>query len=130
MSIELSCVVLACAMEITRLYSAFFVSPLALDNYPKWQFFDSISYMKFGYVGLVINEYDNWNIPCTKAAEYVTFNGVKNVCKNGFQWEQTYGYDRYTISYCTTPPCFPFCFSMACLSNAILLLWNCLQALV
>lgn len=36
-SIEMSTVVLACAMEITRLYSAFFVSPKLLDNYPKWQ---------------------------------------------------------------------------------------------
>eukprot|EP01036_Dinobryon_divergens_P027780 gene27780-36607_t len=99
-SIELSCVVLACAMEINRLYSAFFVSPLALDNYPKWKFFDSISYMKFGYVGLVINEYDNWNIPCTKPSDYTTFRGVKNVCRNGRQWEQNFGYERYTISYC------------------------------
>ena len=36
-SIEMSTVVLACAMEITRLYSAFFVSPLLLDSYPKWK---------------------------------------------------------------------------------------------
>lgn len=96
--------VLACAMEITRLYSAFFVSPLALDNYPKWEFFDSISYMKYGYVGLVINEYDNWDIPCTKASDYTTFRGVKNVCRNGHQWEQNFGYERYTINYCTLPP--------------------------
>jgi ATP-binding cassette, subfamily G (WHITE), member 2 len=36
-SIEMSTVILACCMEITRLYSAFFVSPVLLDNYPKWK---------------------------------------------------------------------------------------------
>ena len=36
-SIEMSTVILACAMEITRLYSAFFVSPVLLDSYPKWK---------------------------------------------------------------------------------------------
>jgi ATP-binding cassette, subfamily G (WHITE), member 2 len=36
-SIEMSTVILACAMEITRLYSAFFVSPLLLDTYPLWK---------------------------------------------------------------------------------------------
>ena len=36
-SIEMSTVVLACAMEITRLYSAFFVSPMLLDTYPLWK---------------------------------------------------------------------------------------------
>jgi hypothetical protein len=36
-SIEMSTVVLACAMEITRLYSAFFVSPVLLDSYPLWK---------------------------------------------------------------------------------------------
>ena len=35
-SIEMSTVVLACAMEITRLYSAFFVSPKQLDDYKNW----------------------------------------------------------------------------------------------
>ena len=95
MSIELSCVVLAAAMEITRLYSAFFVSPLALDNYPKWQFFDSISYMKFGYVGLCLNCYKGWYIPCTKPSDYV--NGV---CLTGDQWAAKYGYQRYSLQYC------------------------------
>ena len=36
-SIEMSTVILACAMEITRLYSAFFVSPKLLDTYPNWK---------------------------------------------------------------------------------------------
>ena len=36
-SIEMSTVILACAMEITRLYSAFFVSPVLLDSYPLWK---------------------------------------------------------------------------------------------
>jgi hypothetical protein len=98
-SIELSCVVLACVMEITRLYSAFFVPPVALDNYPNWKFFDAISYMKYGYVGLVINEYEGWIIPC-KTKELVTFNGVPKTCRTGDQYMETFGYDRYTIEFC------------------------------
>jgi ATP-binding cassette, subfamily G (WHITE), member 2 len=40
-SIEMSTVILACCMEITRLYSAFFVSPVLLDSYPKWKVRDT-----------------------------------------------------------------------------------------
>lgn len=35
-SIEMSTVILAMAMEITRLFSAFFVSPVLLDDYKRW----------------------------------------------------------------------------------------------
>eukprot|EP00597_Dinobryon_sp_UTEXLB2267_P005220 CAMPEP_0170078388 /NCGR_PEP_ID=MMETSP0019_2-20121128/14987_1 /TAXON_ID=98059 /ORGANISM="Dinobryon sp., Strain UTEXLB2267" /LENGTH=661 /DNA_ID=CAMNT_0010291231 /DNA_START=84 /DNA_END=2069 /DNA_ORIENTATION=- len=94
-SIELSCVVLACCMEITRLYSAFFVSPQALQNYPKWKFFDAISYMKYGYVGLCLNEYQNWTIPCTKKSDFV---GGK--CLTGDDWAAKYYYQKYDVTYC------------------------------
>ena len=36
-SIDLATLVLACAMEITRLYSAFYVSPRLLDSHPNWK---------------------------------------------------------------------------------------------
>ena len=66
-SIELSTVVLAMFMEITRLYSAFFVSPLALDAFPIWAFWDQVSYMKFSYTGLVVNQYTGMSYYCTPA---------------------------------------------------------------
>jgi hypothetical protein len=99
-SIELSCVVLACCMEVNRQYSAFFVSPVALDSYPRWKFFDSISYMKYGYVGLVLNEYEGWIIPCTKPSDYSTTSTGELYCKTGDQWADSYGYKRYNVPFC------------------------------
>jgi ATP-binding cassette, subfamily G (WHITE), member 2 len=135
-SIEMSTVILACAMEITRLYSAFFVSPVLLDSYPKWkvstsqpsshtacsdvpniantilshhcclitsstvyfslQFFDQISYMKYGYIGLCVNEYNNLKLQCTPAQ----LNKGVCVYTSGDQLTAQYGYNRYTVGYC------------------------------
>jgi hypothetical protein len=96
-SIEMSTVVLACAMEITRLYSAFFVSPLQLDAYPanKWKFFDRISYMKYGYIGLVNNEYIGLDLKC-KTTE---LKSGKCPYTQGEQIMKNFGYQRYSISY-------------------------------
>jgi len=66
-SIELSTVVLSMFMEFARLYSAFFVSPLALDGFPIWSFWDQTSYMKFAYTGLVVNQYSGMSYYCTPA---------------------------------------------------------------
>ena len=66
-SIEMSTVVLAMFMEITRLYSAFFISPLALDAYPIWSFWDQTSYMKFAYTGLCLTQYQGMSYYCTPA---------------------------------------------------------------
>lgn len=67
------------------------------------QFFDQISYMKYGYVGLTINEYTGLKYKCgTRAAP---LDGPGDVCptSNELTGEATmkrFGYDRYTISYC------------------------------
>ena len=65
-SIEMSTVVLAMLMEFSRLYSAFFVSPMQLDNLAggKWNFADALSYMKWCYVGLCLNEYTDLQLSC------------------------------------------------------------------
>ena len=117
----MSTVILACCMEITRLYSAFFVSPKQLDDYKNWavsftffqpdstdlfdcpdttyffetsdtfssQFFDQISYMKYGYVGLVLNEFRGKDFVC---------DGKKFCNGNDIMLDK--GFDRYTINYC------------------------------
>lgn len=95
-SVEMSTVTLVCAMEITRLYSAFFVSPRALENYPDWKLFDAISYMKYGYVGLCLNTYTNWETTCTKKQQLP--NGTCPL--NGNSAIVLYGYDQYTIQFC------------------------------
>jgi hypothetical protein len=56
--------------------------------------------MKYGYVGLVLNEYQDWTIPCTKKTDYVTFNGQKNYCLNGDDWASKYYYEKYNVDYC------------------------------
>ena len=38
----MSVVVLSCAMEISRQYGAFFESPVLMDDYYQWKFFDQI----------------------------------------------------------------------------------------
>lgn len=58
------------------------------------QFFDQISYMKFGYIGLCLNEYQNLTLVC-----------VRSVCAkapvlNAIGIMKSYGYDRYNIQYC------------------------------
>ena len=145
-SIEMSTVVLACAMEITRLYSAFFVSPVLLDTYPLWkvrnkrqdetrlvslstprywifcvhdllqsidfllnsrpvlfissQFFDQISYMKFGYIGLVLNEYRGLRLTCAKKSAFAECATSNDGTFNASVVLRTNGYDRYDIGYC------------------------------
>ena len=53
--------------------------------------------MKYGYIGLSLNEYTDLFLQC-RPAELMT-NGT---CKYtaGEQLSQLYGYDRYTIDYC------------------------------
>ena len=93
-SIEMSTVVLACCMEITRLYSAFFVSPLQLDAAPMWKFFDQVSYMKYGYIGLVVNEYTGKKFVCggLTCPPTAVLKGETIMLR--------FGYERYTTEYC------------------------------
>ena len=60
------------------------------------QFFDQISYMKYGYIGLCLNEYNNLTLQCTPAQL------VKGVCvfTSGDQLTAQFGYNRYTTGYC------------------------------
>ena len=64
-SIELSTVVLALFLEITRLFSGFFISPAAIDGYPIWIFWNQVSYMHFSYIALVLNQYTGMSYYCT-----------------------------------------------------------------
>ena len=93
-------VVLACCMEISRLYSAFFVSPVQLDAAPKWKFFDQISYMKYGYIGLCLNEYNGAVFQCRNNQKTITGDCLPGLITRGEDVAKRFGYDRYTISYC------------------------------
>lgn len=95
-SIEMSVVVLSCAMEISRQYGAFFVSPVLLDDYYQWKFFDQISYIKYGFMGIALNEYSDLQLTCTA----VQRAGGLATCKpTGEAYADTLGYRRFTIPY-------------------------------
>ena len=63
-TVELTTIVLACYLEISRLYSAFFVAPITIDKFPHWKWADAISYMKYTFVGLCINQYQGETFEC------------------------------------------------------------------
>lgn len=63
-SIELSTIVLAAVYEISRLYGGWFISPKLLFQYPNWKFADSLSYIKYAFVGVSLNENDGLLITC------------------------------------------------------------------
>ena len=98
-SLEMSTVSLAFFMEITRLYSGFFISPLLLLSTPlyyRFKFADAMSYMKYSYVGLCINEYTDLVLSCIPSE---LKNGQCPITSGNTIMTQ-YGYNEYSISFC------------------------------
>eukprot|EP01042_Synura_sphagnicola_P009484 gene9484-biopygen9867 len=86
-------------MEVTRLYSGFFISPLLLISTPlyyRFKFADCLSYMKYAYVGLCLNEYRDLKLHCSSAEISA------KLCKvtSGNSISAQYGYDQYSRSFC------------------------------
>jgi ATP-binding cassette subfamily G (WHITE) protein 2 len=105
-SIDLASVALVLAMEITRLYSGFFISPKLLstsDSVASFRFADALSYMKYVYVGLCINEYSDLTLHCEPSDAAADYNDPKTrlSCKytKGEQLMALYGYDQFTLDY-------------------------------
>lgn len=103
-SIEMSTVILACAYEICRLYGGWFISPALLGDYPEWRFADTLSYIKYSFVGVALNEFDGLNLTCLESEL-----APDGSCKmppiaaapfNGDAYNAYYGYDRFTIGFC------------------------------
>lgn len=68
-------------------------------HYLRIQFFDQISYMKYGYIGLCLNEYQDLTYRCgTKIATACAAG--KPYTKTGEETMRLSGYERYTIDYC------------------------------
>ena len=94
-TIELSTVVLSLLLEITRLFGGFFTSPKQLLDYPNWQFADALSYLKYVFVGVAINEMSGLEYTCT-AKEIAASKCVQK----GEATMADKGYDMYTVDYC------------------------------
>ena len=99
-SIEMSTVVLASLMEVTRLYSGFFISPVLLlqtRQYYRFKFADALSYMKYSYVGLCLNEYTDLVLHCRPSE--LNSSG-KCPTTSGNTLDTLYGYNQYSIGFC------------------------------
>eukprot|EP01035_Chromulina_nebulosa_P021369 gene21369-27686_t len=94
-SIDLSTVILSVLFEISRLYGGYFTSPEQLLSYPNWKFADALSYIKYSFVGVALNELEGLVLTCTAAQV------KKNACtRTGEVIMAQKGYDQYTIGFC------------------------------
>lgn len=62
-TVLLSAAVLPMALEIARLFGGFFMPPVGLPLYFSW--LDAISYVKYAYMGLMMNEFQSLNASCS-----------------------------------------------------------------
>lgn len=90
-SVELSTIVLSLLFEICRLFGGFFASPKQVEDIPKWKFADALSYVKYAFLGVAINELTGLELSCDKASCAVT---------KGSQIMTANGYDEYSIGFC------------------------------
>lgn len=94
-SLEMSTVVLSVLLELSRLYGGFFTSPEQLNLYANWRFADALSYLKYTFVGVALNELTGLELTCT--AQDV----AKNSCiTKGEVISAQRGYDQYTMGFC------------------------------
>ena len=91
-SIEMSTVVLASLLEISRLYGGFFVSPKLLESAHNWKFADALSYLKYAFVGVALNELHGLKLTCTLAESQ-----SGSCITTGEQLIENLGYNEYTI---------------------------------
>lgn len=90
-SLQLTVVIIGISFEITRLFGGWFVSPLQLNNQYTWKFADALSYLKYAFVGVSLNEYEGL-VLCNP-------NGVCNLSYANAQILK-YGYQQYTVEDC------------------------------
>lgn len=93
-NLQITVVVLAVSFEITRLFGGWFVPPILLTKLYQWKFADALSYLKYGFVAVSLNEYEGLVLDCTQTQ---INNGV--IC-TGEQQIHKYGYQQYTINDC------------------------------
>ena len=111
-SIELSTVILACSYEWVRLFGGWFISPALMAEYPSWSFADALSYLKYTFIGISLNEHNGLVLHCLPQERSPPFApGPETAinCKippltsypyDGDAYNRLYGYDRFTIEFC------------------------------
>ena len=91
-SVERSTVVLSFFFEVCRLYGGFFTSPLQLKSHQGWAFADALSYIKYAFMGVALNELTDLKFECPATGSCPLPNGNTII-------EQK-GYDQYTVQFC------------------------------
>ena len=99
-SIELSTVVVACFYEISRLYGGWFIKPADMALYPEWRFADALSYIKYSFVGISLNEDAGLVITCTAPAKSCAAPCTVGAPCLGNTINNFYGYSDYSMGYC------------------------------
>jgi len=113
-TIPMSVAVLPMTLEISRLFGGFFLSPANLPGYFSW--LDALSYAKYSYVGISLNELHGLVITCTPAQ--LNAQGVCPI-SSGEQTIKSLGFDKYTIHECALVLVAMIIFFRACAYLAI-----------
>ena len=87
---SLSVTILPMVLEIFRLFGGFFLSPAKLPKYFSW--IDALSYVKYVYVGISLNEMQGLELTCTLADATKCITGQSKIAELGL--------DYITISGC------------------------------
>jgi ATP-binding cassette subfamily G (WHITE) protein 2 len=93
---DMSVTVLPLMLEVSRLFGGFFLSPSNLPVYFSW--LDALSYVKYTYIGIAINELQGLHLYCSDKA--LAASGGKCAITRGEQTMATLGLDQYTIGGC------------------------------
>lgn len=89
----MSVTVLPMALEISRLFGGFLVPPSRLPKYFAW--LDALSYIKYVYVGLCLNELQGLKLTCT-----ATEISSSTCIPNGEATIRSLGFDYISIGGC------------------------------
>jgi ATP-binding cassette subfamily G (WHITE) protein 2 len=76
-------------LEVSRLFGGFFLSPANLP--PRFVWLDALSYVKYAYVAVSLNEQSGLEIDCSNATV---------ACKNGQQTIESLGMDKFSMGLC------------------------------
>lgn len=85
--------VLPLALEISRLFGGYFLSPANLPNYFSW--LDALSYAKYTYIGAALNELTDLHLTCTTAQQ-----NANGECPGGEATIVSLGLDKLSINAC------------------------------
>lgn len=93
---DMSVTVLPLMLEISRLFGGFFLSPANLPVYFSW--LDALSYVKYAYVGVALNELRGLHLYCSPKA-LAKNNGICTVTTGEYTIDSL-GLDDYTRAGC------------------------------